>query len=334
MTISIIVPVYNAAKYIDRCITNILLQTYRDFELICVNDGSTDNSFEILQQFAQNDLRIRLINKKNSGVSCARNTGLDIARGKYIAFIDSDDYVAKDYLDKLYEATINGNDPDLICSGIHDIYGSKVVNSIRLNDNLFNLNSTNSIISFLNIRLNTSPVSKLYKRDVIERNRLRFRPDISLGEDRDFNLRFFSFCDRIISTNYIGYFYRRDIEESLSHKKGIGQFAVDYESIILAKHLFIKKGFYNKDGEIFIANKLFSLILDEISDLSSRDYSFKRDANLDFLSCIPESEWQIIRNNIHEISGNKLFKSLVIYKRFRLLSFILQIIHKINNSKS
>ena len=100
--ISIIVPVYNAEKYLSRCIDSILRQTFADFELILVNDGSSDKSKEICEKYLESDPRIKLINQENSGVSAARNTGLDNASGEYIGFVDSDDFIEKNMYEELY----------------------------------------------------------------------------------------------------------------------------------------------------------------------------------------------------------------------------------------
>ena len=107
--ITIIVPVYNVEKYISRCIDSILKQSYDNFELILINDESKDSSLEVCQKYAKKDNRIIVINKKNGGASSARNAGLDIMRGKYVTFIDSDDYICKDYINNLYKSAIKGN---------------------------------------------------------------------------------------------------------------------------------------------------------------------------------------------------------------------------------
>ena len=99
--ISIIVPVYKAEKHLSECIDSIISQTYENFELILIDDGSPDNSGKICDEYAEKDKRIRAIHKENGGVSSARNTGLDNASGEYITFIDSDDFVDKQYLEKL-----------------------------------------------------------------------------------------------------------------------------------------------------------------------------------------------------------------------------------------
>lgn len=100
--ISIIIPVYNVAKYLPECLESILNQTFQDFEVICVNDGSKDNSLEILEEYGKKDNRIKIITKENGGAGSARNKGLEFAEGKYIQFLDGDDYFEPQMLEKLY----------------------------------------------------------------------------------------------------------------------------------------------------------------------------------------------------------------------------------------
>ncbi|HIY36843.1 MAG TPA: glycosyltransferase, partial [Candidatus Paraprevotella stercorigallinarum] len=99
--ISIIIPVYNSSAYLDKCIGSVLMQTYKNIEVILVNDGSDDDSFEICKKYAENDHRIKLINKDNGGVSSARNAGIKASTGRYIAFVDSDDTISPDFCSKM-----------------------------------------------------------------------------------------------------------------------------------------------------------------------------------------------------------------------------------------
>ena len=115
---SVIIPVYNVEKYLGKCIDSILAQTFRDYELILIDDGSLDKSGEICEQYAMKDSRIVVVHQKNGGVSAARNTGIDKAQGRYITFIDSDDSVENNYLSSMY--TIS-EDIDLVIGGIKHI---------------------------------------------------------------------------------------------------------------------------------------------------------------------------------------------------------------------
>lgn len=102
--ISIIIPVYNAEKYLSECLKSLLRQTLKEIEIICINDGSSDNSLSILENFQLKDSRIKIINQKNSGVAVTRNNGISLATGEFIGFVDSDDWVDEDYFEKLYNA--------------------------------------------------------------------------------------------------------------------------------------------------------------------------------------------------------------------------------------
>ena len=114
--ISVIVPVYKVEKYLNQCIESVLAQTYQNLEIILVDDGSPDRSGEICEEYAKKDTRIRVLHKSNGGLSTARNTGLQIISGAYIAFLDSDDYLAPDMYETLYRELIE-NDADIAVCG-------------------------------------------------------------------------------------------------------------------------------------------------------------------------------------------------------------------------
>lgn len=113
--VSIIVPVYNTEKYLNKCLNSILTQTYKNIEVILINDGSTDNSLKVCKEYEKKDKRIKLINKENEGLSATRNLGILTAKGKYIGFIDSDDFIEEDMFKNLYEDMINNNSDISIC---------------------------------------------------------------------------------------------------------------------------------------------------------------------------------------------------------------------------
>src|SRR5690606_6348044 len=113
---SIIIPIYNAEKYLVRCIQSILDQTYQNFELILVNDGSQDNSLSISERYAKKDDRIKVVSQKNQGVSSARNRGIELAKAEYVTFIDSDDFIASDYL-KIFSSDAEIHNADIMISG-------------------------------------------------------------------------------------------------------------------------------------------------------------------------------------------------------------------------
>ena len=120
--ISILVPVYNVSKYLRQCLDSLVNQTIKDIEIICVDDGSTDSSHEILEEYAAADSRIVIVTKANGGLPSARNAGLDVAKGKYVGFVDGDDYVDTDMYRKMYNAAV-ANDADIVVCGAHPFPG-------------------------------------------------------------------------------------------------------------------------------------------------------------------------------------------------------------------
>jgi glycosyltransferase involved in cell wall biosynthesis len=185
--ISVIVPVYNAEKFLHRCIDSILAQTFKDFELILINDGSKDNSGTICDEYAINYSCVRVFHKENGGVSTARNLGLDNAKGRWIAFIDSDDYVDADFL-KLYINNIDGTS-EIVIQSIkvidHDyVYATKPQCLIEGSaiDIMVALKYDDGTIGYI--------FNKLFSFSIISKNRLRFKEDIRLREDEDFVLRY------------------------------------------------------------------------------------------------------------------------------------------------
>ena len=143
--VSLIVPVYNNEKYIGKCIGSILNQTYKNIELIIINDGSKDNSDNIITNFQKTDERIKYIKQENSGPSQARNIGINIATGKYLMFIDSDDTVDKYYVEYMLKE-IESNDYDIVCCGYKDISRFGVV---KCNDFSFDLQEKMNKFTFL-----------------------------------------------------------------------------------------------------------------------------------------------------------------------------------------
>lgn len=200
--VSIIVPVYNAENFLRKCISSVLEQSYGDFELILVDDGSTDNSSVICREFAESDSRVIFIHRDNSGVSAARNSGLEIAKRKFIAFVDSDDYVERDWLKMQFEK-ITANDADVVVCGI------KLSNYER---NISYAESTaytnEELIAALQESGLLNPVfNKLYRREFISAG---FRTGMKFGEDLLFNLEYFQHINKIAIVPKALYFYRKD----------------------------------------------------------------------------------------------------------------------------
>lgn len=171
--VTVIVPCYNVEKYIEKGLNSLINQTLKDIEIIVINDGSNDNTLKILNDFKKNDKRIRIIDKKNEGVSAARNIGLKEAKGKYICFMDSDDWLEKDFLEKMYNK-ISENDYDMVACDTYAIYPNKK-KYIKSNIN------DNQDEKKLMIDAYTVIWNKIYKKEIIKD--IYFDNSISFCED-------------------------------------------------------------------------------------------------------------------------------------------------------
>lgn len=214
--ISIIVPVYNAEKYLDECVRSILNSSYTDIELILVDDGSSDNSGAICDKYSLIDQRVKVFHKSNGGVGSARNMGIDNATGKWIAFVDSDDWVRIDYLESLLLHT--GDDVDLVISFPEVFLKNSNYKIECYSECLINRNNFGQMFASNDLQEHTSPWGKLFRASIIRNNNIRFDEKMSFGEDTVFLYMFLIYADCIYISTEIGYCYRGEIEGSLSKR--------------------------------------------------------------------------------------------------------------------
>lgn len=221
-SISIIVPVYRAEKVLHYCIDSILNQKFTDFELILVDDGSPDSSGKICDKYAEKDTRVKVIHKQNGGVSSARNAGIEVAQGEYICFVDSDDYLEKDYLEILVETKKKFPDYDSVWCGfqtVEDYNGKNNKDVIAENNTKFSCYSLEDIMLLHEKWLDASPCNKLFNKRVVVNNNIKFPDDLSLGEDLLFNFEYLDCSEgKIVVINKPLYNYIRDGKESLDNK--------------------------------------------------------------------------------------------------------------------
>lgn len=208
--LSIIVPIYNVERYLERCIISILNQTYINFELILVNDGSTDNSKDICEKYLSIDNRIKLINKKNGGLSSARNTGIELAIGEYIAFVDSDDYINK-YMYEVLITTLKKDKSDMVICGYNKVDQNEanfqeINNYIDVNNVLASKISKVEALDKLLIEGEkfVVPWNKIYKRKLF--NELRYKNG-KIYEDEFLAHRVLYKCNKVSVINEKLYFY-------------------------------------------------------------------------------------------------------------------------------
>ena len=276
--ISIIVPVYNVEKYLGKCVQSIVDQTYTNLEIILVDDGSPDNCPQMCDEWAKKDNRIKVIHKENGGVSSARNMGLDIAKGKYVNFIDSDDFVSCDLIKMLY-SNISQNDDLVICCmtsnttqlqeckndiKIYEYTSEYIINETT--DRKLNKNIDVHKIDGTKVNL-TSPWGKLYNLNAILKSNIRFPIGVLYSEDWIFNLIYLSKISRVIILDWYGYFYYKNndsitssLEDNRNSEKFI-QSQLEIEKILKNMEKDIPSLINNKHNRKIndCLNKLFSL---------------------------------------------------------------------------
>lgn len=204
--ISIIVPVYNAEQYISRCVDSILAQKFSDFELILVNDGSTDGSLAICRSYLDKDSRVIVCNQTNGGASSARNHGIDVSKGEYICFADADDYVNEYYLEYLIRDLLSNQENDLVMHGMIQIKGDKSI-PISFKETKNHILDDGSFFKAINLFKFCGPCCKLFKYDIISKNGIRFSEKIIYSEDFDFFAKYLMHCGNVQVSDVKNYFY-------------------------------------------------------------------------------------------------------------------------------
>lgn len=222
-TVSVIVPAYNAENFIESCVESVLRQTYTDFELILVNDGSKDSTSAICHRLAAQDSRITVIDQENGGSSSAKNTGLGIARGSYIEFIDADDIIDQTYMEQLLRGT-SEDEADLCVGNMAFVIldkGELVLSrpTPKLHEGMFTLKEYLSYYKeYMPHAIVGSPCNKLFRRSIIEEHHLRFDETTKNNEDTWFNLEYLRCCEKVFVSASPFYRYINHQNGSASRK--------------------------------------------------------------------------------------------------------------------
>ncbi len=216
---SVIIPVYNAEKTLERCVSSLLSENYPDCEIILVNDGSTDHSAELCADYANADSRVRFFSKENGGVSTARNAGLDLAVGEYVLFVDSDDYVLPGFFDKL-DREREKTDADLVMfSYCVDKGEKKETCSFSPAVRCGREELMPRVVGAICRKTINMPWAKQYRRSIIEEHQLRFPVGASVAEDRVFNICYSFYIDSLQFSDKVLYCVDTGNENSLSRKR-------------------------------------------------------------------------------------------------------------------
>lgn len=208
--VSVIVPAFNASRSIEACVNSICSQTYKNLQIICVNDGSTDNTIDVLHKLREQDARIIVIDKPNGGVSSARNAGLEMAEGCYVQFVDSDDFICYNMTEMLVKVLEDSHSQLVICG-----YQGKNL-QVSLQSGIYSKNMlVNSFVGIYESTYLNPPWNKLYIREYIEE---KFPEDMDLGEDLVFNLRYIKKIETIAVLDNSPYQYTIANPDSLTSK--------------------------------------------------------------------------------------------------------------------
>ncbi|WP_270424946.1 glycosyltransferase family 2 protein [Anaerostipes hadrus] len=215
--ISIVVPVYNVENYLDRCVKSIIAQVYTNIEIILVDDGSSDNSGKICEKWKEKDKRIIVIHKKNGGLSSARNAGIEIAKGKYIAFVDSDDYISKNMYSELYRVLKQNNSDIAICGRKYVWDNGKRYCRYHYDKRIENYSSKEAIREMNSFRkFDMAAWDKLYRTSLFEN--IRF-PEGKLSEDYYIMYKLFLKSKKVVYYAYPLYYYYQRQNSITKNKK-------------------------------------------------------------------------------------------------------------------
>lgn len=336
--VSIIVPVYNTELYIEKCIRSIMEQTYKNIEIIIIDDGSTDKSGELVDKLKEEDERIYIFHNENRGVSYARNYGINMAKGDYIYCVDSDDYITNNTIEVLTD-TIIKNGSDLVVCGYYNDYIEEK-NVIRQNDNTFFqekiLLTRDEYLNRMSEHIRSLYYgvlwNKLYKRSVIKKHNLLFREEISLGEDFLFNLDYLEHIENVIILPDYLYHHCYLREDSLTKKVdswyewNMTKLRLDY---CIEKYKNI--GVYNICKKNLQKAMSIELIAPTYFIVENKQYTRKQ--AIEQLKIIYENE--INRNALYEVKGgtvmHKIAKFSLRWNNYNLFYFAIKLLIKIKN---
>ena len=228
-SLSVLVPVYNVAPYLQECVDSLLSQRFTDFEVLLVDDGSTDGSGRICDELSGKDPRIVVVHKQNGGACSARNCGIDHAKGEFIVFVDADDLVAEDYLQHLMES-----EADVVVAGLQ-MFGARTGVSVSAGRDDFGIGELARHWNeppVMHLLLYCYPVAKRYRARILEEYGIRFDESLFFSEDLHFNLRYYCYADSFTELPYTDYLYRiTDVTREEKFKMGAPELINHYESL-------------------------------------------------------------------------------------------------------
>lgn len=320
--ITIIIPIYNAEKYLKKTIESVLNQTYENYELILVDNGSVDNSLKICKEYEEKGRRIKTFIQNEKGVSKARNMGLENATGKFICFMDADDYIEKDMLE-CYMKVYDIHKPDLIVSGYFsevDIDGNVTRDSICYDDkNYLNVEEIRKdFIILWDKHLLYNIWNKLYKRDIIEKYNIRF-PNYNWGEDIEFNREYLLKINTLFNLKNCFYHYIRGRKETITGKYIENLYDIRLKEDKEFREYFKKFGINEEDYREFCARRHIERTLGCIENLFNKNCKIRLNKKRSEIKRIINDP--ITREYLKEMRPkSKKTKILLIPYKFKLIT--------------
>lgn len=311
--VSIIVPIYNTKKYLRKCIDSILKQTYKNIEILLINDGSLDDSDKIMEKYKLKDKRVKCFYKKNSGLSDTRNYGIKKAQGKYLCFVDSDDWISECYVEKLLKAVKENNSQIAVCE-FDRVYDDKV---------------TKNNINELDIKGFKVPAAwnKIYLKEIIDKYDLKF-PKGKWYEDLNMTSRYIMLCDKIAIVKDSLYFYRQN-NNSIMHTYDERIFQI-YDALNDIESFSKEKKVYEKNRqEIEFANVYHALIGTLFRASFMSGFNVELIKKIVFYVEKKYPTWynnKVVRQNLSLVY--KIFLVLIKYKMYKLIFFLLKQFNK------
>ena len=311
--ISIIIPVYNTEKYLKQCLDSIINQTFKDFECICINDGSTDNSLTILHEYSKKDNRIKIINQKNSGSSVSRNNGIKQALGQYVSFIDADDWITNNYLEILYNKIIE-TDADIVRASFKFYYQKDdICESAKIRE-IHKIKNNTDIERLYKGYAGAFVWAKLYKKSLIKDNNIYFY-EVKTAEDCPFSALVYLYAKKICFINDEIYFYRKQIEGVTANYQG--QIIDAFDNFIELSKDLINRNFVTKEILNFLTDTFFY----KVSKLSNDNISFDNKKSFLKKSIEHFNYLQTISKKCGFFDKFKIKLSLILLNKFNIKAF-------------
>jgi len=325
--ISVVIPVYNAEKYIDDCIDSVLKQTFEDFELLLIDDGSIDHSLDMCVEWSRKDKRIRVFSQPNMGASAARNHGLDEAKGEWVDFIDSDDKVLNDYLSDLYKAAQKDSNIVMCADGISVYREGQWAENKSFPNNIIDISDVNKLFGDIQMHKYGFSAGKLYRKSIIDLDNLRFDRNVCIAEDLIFMVNFYvtalqikgsrtAFIDKC---NYIYNVHSGSLSTRYSSFEQELYSYQEYKNVVVNK---VKRSFIIDDRTLDILSLPLAYYLDRCINAAFQNPQIKEWKK--HLSLLNRKDYQKYKkcNNLYE----SFLKTLFVYRFWNTLYFIRRLI--------